>query len=173
MQGTMDRRELDRIIDTYHVSIAGGGRIRAVVPSHVSDARASEVIGANKRALIDRINEREAERRAGDARVAAIPMLRELRAYRRAMADYRHEVERGWERGEGRWPSEPTRPEGDTTEAEAYLALEGMSCASNYAKAAAGHRGIEAVRSGEKSPSEALADAKAEWDAAISEAMWH
>lgn len=166
------KEQLDAIIRKYHVTIASGGRIHVIAPKGASNAEVASVIRPNKQALISRIREVEAERRAGDARVAAIPMLEEMRDYGRAHMQWRADRERAWESGEGRWPTEPAKPEGDTTEAEAYLALEDMSRASNDRKAGAGRRGIEAVRSGEKSPSQALNDAETEWTAAINELIW-
>lgn len=168
----MTNEQLDRIIAKYHVTIVGD-RIHVVVPKSMSNAQASREIGSHKDDLMARIREVEAERKAGDARVAAIPMLAEVRKYRQAMADYKDARDKAWDAGEARWPSEPQKPEGDTTMADAYLALEAMSHASNYRKATAGRHGIEAVRSGEMHPDEALENARAEWQTCAKEAAWN
>ena len=169
---TSTKAQLDEIIRKYHVTLASGDRIHAVLPRSMGNAEAQRVIGSRKQALVDRIREVEDERVAGDARVAAIPRLAELREYRKAMRSWHAARDRAWETGEPRWPSEPERPEGDTSEAEAYLELERMASASNDRKSAAGRHGIEAVRSGEKAPREALEAAEAEWSAAALESAW-
>lgn len=168
---TTTAQQLDGIIAKYHVTIVGN-RIHCVVPKSMSDAQAKREIGDHKSELMARIREVEAEKRAGDARVAAIPMLEEVRTYRNDWEAWHEARNEAWEAGEGRWPSEPRRPEGDTTEADAYLALEAMSHADNDRKASAGRHGIEAVRSGEKDPAKALVDAKAEWSQRAEEAAW-
>lgn len=132
-----------------------------------------EAIRASKPEIVSYlrgVDEAEAKRQA---RVDSIKGLTELREYTRAMDAWEMKVEdaisSGMLRGMG---EKPVRLEGDYPEADAYLALEAMSYASNDAKSSAGARGVEAVKDGE-SPIIALENAKAEWGTYCSKNIWN
>lgn len=171
---TTTKDNIDRIIDEYHIRIADDGE-HIFAPSIPKSkmAKANAEVGPNKDKIMARLRERQAEKDAEDARIAAIPGLKELREYRRAVEAHHDQIQRIMDSGDGRaWPKEPERPSQDYPQAQAYLALEGMLYASHDVKSSAGRRGIQRVRSGEQTPEEALAQAQSEWQAYCDDHAW-
>lgn len=125
------------------------------------------------------LKEFEEERRASDereAKINAIPGLKEIKAAKEDLENWHYEWEDSFHDvgGLGVRP----KPQYDFDElykkyprASAYLKAEAYSRAANYAKASAGKKALERVINGEDCDT-ILAEMEAEWSAYCDEHIW-
>ena len=159
----------EEMIGKYSIRL-NDDQIQAMLPKGTTDAEVA-AIKAAKPEIVACLKEQERIEQEREARIDAIPGIEAMREYRRAMEAWEQRREHAIAREDyAALAAEPEKPEG-YPEAEAYMALEGMSYASNYAKSAAGRKGIKAVKDG-ADPVQALADAKAEWTTHCESRKW-
>lgn len=127
--------------------------------------------------LIDQENQKARAAQDRQEKIDAIPGLAEREAAIEDISKWDEEFERNWERGDSGVGLRP-RPQYDLDamraeypRAAAYLAAESMSLSPNYIKASAGQKALNKIINGEDHV-QALADAKAEWDAYVQEHIW-
>lgn len=127
--------------------------------------------------LIDQENEKARTAQERQDRIDAIPGLKELKDAIEDLRKWNEEFEQNWERGDSGVGLRP-RPQYDLDamrakypRATGYLAAESMALSPNYVKAASGQKALNRIIEGEDHV-QALADAKAEWDAYVQEHIW-
>lgn len=169
-----DVKYIDSLIAKYNLRPMPDGRLYSyIVGGKKAEIEAGKEIVPNKQAILARFAELDEIKAQEDARINAIEGLSELRAYNAALDSYHERVEKIMEAGTGEaWPQEPQAPEQEYPEAIAYLQLEAMAHKTNLAQMGAGQDGIKRVRSGEQTPSEALAQAQKEWSDYCSDHAW-
>lgn len=169
----------------YEMSLAGD-QLR-VAPGHatkMTDAQLKKSVAADRPLLVEikaaLIAAREEARRqaaARQARIDAIPGLKEIRALIEAQASWRNELTRQMDSEDG-CTSMPGYPEGDVEalyarypRAAAYLRAEAWAEAENDARSQAGAVALEKILDGEPYE-EALAEMEQTWQAHVSSHMW-
>ena len=123
--------------------------------------------------------EEENKRKAAEernARIEAIPGLKEIRAAREDLKRWHDEFEDSF-RDVGGMGVRP-KPQYDFEElyrkyprASAYLKAEAYSRAANYAKASAGKKALERIINGEECDT-VLSEMEAEWSAYVNDHVW-
>ena len=169
----------------YEMSLAGD-QLR-VAPGHatkMTDAQLKKSVAADRPLLVEikaaLIAAREEARRqaaARQARIDAIPGLKEIRALIEAQASWRNELTRQMDSEDG-CTSMPGYPEGDVKalcaqypRAAAYLRAEAWAEAENDVKSEAGAVAREKIINGE--PYEAaLAEMEQTWQTHVRSHMW-
>lgn len=169
----------------YALSLAGD-QLR-VAPSHatkMTDAQLKKSVAADRPLLVEikaaLLAEREEARRQAaerQARIDAIPGLKEIRALIEARAGWRDELTRQMDSESG-CTSMPGYPEGDVKalyarypRAAAYLRAEAWAEAENDVKSQAGAVALEKILDGEPYE-EALAEMEQTWQAHVRSHMW-
>lgn len=111
-----------------------------------------------------------------EAKINAIPGLKEIKAAKEDLENWHYEWEDSF-RDVGGLGVRP-KPQYDFEElykkyprANAYLKAEAYSCAANYAKASAGKKALERVINGEDCDT-VLSEMEAEWSAYCDEHIW-
>ena len=115
--------------------------------------------------------------REWEEKVDAIPGLMKIDAAMEDLRSYQIEWEENWQRGDSGVGLRP-RPQHDIAamlleypRAAAYIKARDMSCAANYAKAAAGKKALIRIVNGEDYE-KALSDAEKEWNEHVMEHVW-
>ena len=162
--------KVEEMVKLYSIRLNGEDGI-AAYPSKNATKAEIDAIKAAKPEIVAYLKERNRIEQEREARIDSIPGIGAMREYRRAMEAWEQRRELAIEREDyAALAAEPEKPEG-YPEAEAYLALENMSFASNCAKAEAGRKGVEAVKDG-ADPVQSLEDARAEWAAHCESHKW-
>lgn len=169
----------------YELSLAGDqlrvapGRAAKMTAAQLKKAVATDrpLLAEIKAALL--AEREEARRQAAErqARIDAIPGLKEIRALIEARADWRDELTRQMDSEDG-CTSMPGYPEGDIKalcaqypRAAAYLRAEAWAEAENDVKSQAGAEALEKILNGEPHE-EALAEMEQTWQAHVRSRMW-
>ena len=127
--------------------------------------------------LIDQENGKARAAKERQERIDAIPGLAELKNAIGDLGKWTEEFERNLERGDSGVGLRP-RPQYDIDamrtkypRAAAFLEAEKMAYSPHYVKSAAGQKALDRIINGEDY-AQALADAKAEWNAYLQEHIW-
>lgn len=183
-------KTLSELIKTYGISLVTEYKsgVGFVPTGKLMVARADrakqngdfDAIVSNKSEILSMLTEKaEEEKKAAEIRqrkIDSIPGLNEIRAAMEDLAEWEQEWESSFDDVGGLGVRK--RPNYDFMAmyekypvAHAYLTAESYAFASNYAKAEAGHRALEAIING-ADPEETVKAMEAEWDAYCTNHIW-
>ena len=161
---------IDAFVKHFRISLATNGRdliVKQNIPQWRANAtvcvgRKAEAVAYLKAKAAAEKAEREARRPEN-----IIAGLSELRSAIDKIAAYDAAYNRAWENGDVRYPNAPDIDldglKAKYPRAAAYLKAEDWSCASHYAKAAAGSRACKRILAGEDYE-KVIADMEREWE---------
>lgn len=145
------------------------------------DGKLDEIKAKKSDILAVLMEERKAEKSARterEAKINAIPGLREIKAAQEDMKRWREEFNASFESEAGGSVGVRTKPKYDMAglyakypRAKAYLEASDYSNADHYVKAAAGKKALEAIINGEDYE-QAINTMKAEWAEYTADHMW-
>lgn len=137
-------------------------------------ARKSDILAA----LMEEHNAEKSARAEREAKINAIPGLREIKAAQEDMERWREEFITSFESEAGGGVGVRTKPKYDMAglyakypRAKAYLEASDYANAEHYVKAGAGKKAMEAIINGEDYE-QAINNMKAEWAEYTTEHMW-